>query len=143
MLHRGLIMKDCAAFIKCKFIQYISWDTDVSMLQCEEVFVEYLELFPIPVYFRHTFVGTTYTLGFCSVCKKSVFHGFICKYCNQKYHVRCILYCVLLCEHVKKGRAYYERSLAYNRITGLVQIPITRTYTFICKKTTSRQNRKF
>jgi len=97
MLNGHLNIEDCAAYIKCKSIQYISWDTDISTLKCNKVFVEYLESFPIPIYFRHTPVSTRYMLSLCSVCEKIVFRGYICKNYNKKYHVRCILYC----EHVK------------------------------------------
>ncbi|KAG5328338.1 ARAF kinase, partial [Acromyrmex heyeri] len=123
MERRQLILDDCAAYIKQRMTYFISWDTDISTLPCKEVFVEYLETFPVPVFWTHNFAGTKVLLGYCYVCGKSVLYGFICKACNRKFHTKCVSYASLLCEHIRRRTAYYERLLANNPTTGIIQIP--------------------
>ncbi|KYM89269.1 Serine/threonine-protein kinase A-Raf [Atta colombica] len=123
MERRQLILDDCAAYIKQRMTYFISWDTDISTLPCKEVFVEYLETFPVPVFWTHNFAGTKVLLGYCYVCGKSVLYGFICKACNRKFHTKCVSYASLLCEHIRRRTAYYERLLANNPATGIIQIP--------------------
>ncbi|XP_018406092.1 PREDICTED: serine/threonine-protein kinase B-raf isoform X2 [Cyphomyrmex costatus] len=123
MERRQLILDDCAAYIKQRMTYFISWDTDISTLPCKEVFVEYLETFPVPVFWTHNFAGTKVVFGYCYVCGKSVLYGFICKACNRKFHTKCVSYASLLCEHIRRRTAYYERLLANNPTTGIIQIP--------------------
>ncbi|KAL0104023.1 hypothetical protein PUN28_015328 [Cardiocondyla obscurior] len=122
MQRRQLILEDCAAYIRHRIMYFISWDTDISTLQCKEVFVETLEQIPVPVFFAHNFVGNTFLLGFCYSCAKSVLYGLYCTECNRKFHTKCVVYAPALCEHIKRRRAYYERLLANNPTTGIVQI---------------------
>ncbi|TGZ49569.1 Serine/threonine-protein kinase A-Raf [Temnothorax longispinosus] len=56
MQRRQLILEDCAAYIRHRITYFISWDTDISTLQCNEVFVETLEQIPVPVFLSHHFV---------------------------------------------------------------------------------------
>ncbi|XP_071630240.1 serine/threonine-protein kinase A-Raf [Temnothorax longispinosus] len=122
MQRRQLILEDCAAYIRHRITYFISWDTDISTLQCNEVFVETLEQIPVPVFLSHHFVGNTFLLGYCHFCEKGVLYGLYCKACNRKFHTKCVTYASRLCEHVKRRKAYYERLLANNPTTGIVQV---------------------
>lgn len=122
MQRRQLILEDCAAYVRHRITYFISWDTDISTLQCNEVFVETLEQIPVPVFFAHHFVGNTFLLGYCYFCAKAILYGLYCKACNRKFHTKCVAYAPALCEHIKKRKAYYERLLANNQSTGIVQV---------------------
>ncbi|XP_011168769.1 serine/threonine-protein kinase A-Raf [Solenopsis invicta] len=126
MQRRHLIIDDCAAYIKHRITScFISWDTDISTLQCKEVFVETLEAITVPVYYLHHFARNTFLnikLSYCYFCEKSVLYGFHCKLCDRKYHMKCVAFAPILCEHIKRRRAYYERLLANNMTTGIIQI---------------------
>ncbi|XP_011868759.1 PREDICTED: serine/threonine-protein kinase A-Raf-like [Vollenhovia emeryi] len=123
MERRHLDVKDCAAFIKQKNMFTISWDAQIATLQCKEIFVETMEQAPVPVLFKHNFLSNTVTVGICNYCRSTVLYGYICTECNRRYHPKCIYHAPTLCEHVKNRRAYYERLLACNKMTGLVQVP--------------------
>ncbi|XP_012542189.1 raf homolog serine/threonine-protein kinase Raf [Monomorium pharaonis] len=126
MQRRHLIIDECAAYIKVRITScFISWDTDISTLQCKEVFVETLEAITVPVYYLHHFTRNTFLnlrLSYCYFCEKSVLYGFHCKLCDRKYHIKCVFFAPILCEHIKRRRAYYERLLANNMTTGIIQI---------------------
>ncbi|KAL6258733.1 hypothetical protein P5V15_010683 [Pogonomyrmex californicus] len=121
MERRQLTTNDCAAYITCRISYFISWDTDISTLQCKEVFVETLEEFPVPISAYHNFVRNTFLLSYCCICKKRLFYGFHCTTCNRKIHKKCRAYAPALCERVKRWRAYYQRLLA-NNAAGTLQI---------------------
>lgn len=122
MQHRKLTINDCAAYVKHHFSYFISWDTDISTLQCNEVFVETLDNFPVPIFVAHHFVNNTFLFGFCNFCAKSVLYGWYCKTCNRKFHTKCVPYAPALCEHIKRRKAYYQRLLANNPTTGIRQV---------------------
>ncbi|XP_011648088.1 serine/threonine-protein kinase A-Raf-like [Pogonomyrmex barbatus] len=122
MERRQLTTNDCAAYVNCRISYFISWDTDISTLQCKEVFVETLEEFPVPISAYHNFVRNTFLLSYCCICKKRLFYGYHCTTCNRKIHRKCIAYAPVLCERVKRWKAYYQRLLANNATTGILQV---------------------
>lgn len=79
----------------------IPWDWDIASLDCDEVSVEILDKFPITTSISHNFVRKTFfTLAFCECCRKLLFHGFLCRTCNYKFHQRCAAGVPPLCHQV-------------------------------------------
>lgn len=79
----------------------IPWDSDIGSLDCDEVSVEILDKFPITTSISHNFVRKTFfTLAFCECCRKLLFHGFLCRTCNYKFHQRCAAGVPPLCHQV-------------------------------------------
>lgn len=66
----------------------IPWDTDISLLQCKEVRVKIMDVFPTYIY--HQFIRKTFfSLAFCECCRRLLFTGFYCNNCNYRFHQRC------------------------------------------------------
>ncbi|XP_076654722.1 serine/threonine kinase raf oncogene [Halictus rubicundus] len=103
-----------------------SWDTDISVLDCDEISVEILDKFPITTSISHNFVRKTFfTLSFCDSCKKMIFQGFYCRTCNYRFHQRCTGGVPALCHQVRMQDAYYKALLAHNldSTAGILQLP--------------------
>lgn len=67
----------------------ILWDTDISLLQCEEVYVKILDI-GFPTHISHQFIRKTFfSLAFCECCRRLLFTGFYCNQCNYRFHQRC------------------------------------------------------
>lgn len=93
----------------------IGWDTDISLLECDEISVEILDKFPIATSISHTYVRKTFfTLAFCEYCRKLLFQGFYCRICNYRFHQRCAGGVPALCHQVRMQDAYYQTLLAHN-----------------------------
>lgn len=79
----------------CEVIQVnsnntIPWDTDISSIRAEEVYVKVLDKFPIRTHLSHHFIRKTFlSLAFCECCRRLLFSGFYCNQCNFRCHQRC------------------------------------------------------
>lgn len=103
-----------------------SWDTDISLLDCDEISVEILDKFPITTSISHNFVRKTFfSLAFCECCRKLLFQGFYCRTCNYRFHQRCAGGVPALCHQVRMQDAYYQALLAHNleSTAGILQLP--------------------
>ncbi|XP_015175123.1 PREDICTED: raf homolog serine/threonine-protein kinase phl [Polistes dominula] len=127
---RNLTTEMCAVYIlgplKSKY--WTSWDTDISLLECDEISVEILDKFPITTSISHNFVRKTFfSLAFCECCRKLLFQGFYCRTCNYRFHQRCAGSVPALCHQARMQDAYYQALLAHNpeREAGILQLPST------------------
>lgn len=125
---RNLTPEMCAVYImginNSKYL--ISWDADISLLECDEISVEILDKFPITTSISHNFVRKTFfSLAFCECCRKLLFQGFYCRTCNYRFHQRCAGGVPALCHQVRMQDAYYKALLAHNPETtaGILQVP--------------------
>lgn len=103
-----------------------SWDTDISLLDCDEISVEIIDKFPIATSISHNFVRKTFfSLAFCECCRKLLFQGFYCRTCNYRFHQRCAAGVPALCHQVRMQDAYYQVLLAHNleSTAGILQLP--------------------
>ncbi|XP_043253990.1 raf homolog serine/threonine-protein kinase Raf [Colletes gigas] len=125
---RNLTTEMCVVYIlgvdnsKC----LTSWDTDISLLDCDEISVEILDKFPITTSISHNFVRKTFfSLAFCECCRKLLFQGFYCRTCNYRFHQRCAGGVPALCHQVRMQDAYYQALLAHNleSTAGILQLP--------------------
>ena len=104
----------------------IPWDTDISSLECDEIFIEILDKFPITTSISHNFVRKTFfTLAFCECCRKLLFQGFYCRTCNYRFHQRCAGGVPALCHQVRMQDAYYQALLAHKPVmcAEILQLP--------------------
>ena len=52
----------------------LSWDTDISSLNGEEIKVEVSDIFPVTTSISHNFVRKTFfSLAFCECCRRLLF----------------------------------------------------------------------
>ncbi|XP_066588348.1 raf homolog serine/threonine-protein kinase Raf isoform X3 [Prorops nasuta] len=128
MMLRNLTTEMCAVYIlrAGNSKQATSWDTDISLLDCDEILVEILEKFPVMTSISHNFVRKTFfSLAFCECCRKLLFQGFYCRTCNYRFHQRCAGDVPALCHQVRMQDAYYRALLAHNPETtaGILQLP--------------------
>ncbi|XP_034952103.1 raf homolog serine/threonine-protein kinase Raf [Chelonus insularis] len=104
----------------------ISWDTDISSLECNEISVEILDKFPITTSISHNFARKTFfSIAFCECCRKLLFQGFYCRTCNYRFHQRCAVQVPALCHQVRMQDAYYQALLAHNSdaSAAILQLP--------------------
>lgn len=79
----------------------IHWDTDISLIQAEEVSVKVLDQFPVMTHLSHQFVRKTfYSLIFCECCRRLLFTGFFCTQCNYRFHPDCAKKVPPLCHQI-------------------------------------------
>jgi B-Raf proto-oncogene serine/threonine-protein kinase len=122
----GLILRDALAkalsrrnitFDMCEVYQGdtnipIPWDSDISLLNCDEVTVQILEFPGFPTYISHQFVRKTFfSLAFCECCRRLLFTGFYCSQCNYRFHQRCVDKVPPLCSKLQMD-TYYRMLLA-------------------------------
>ncbi|XP_017494940.1 PREDICTED: raf homolog serine/threonine-protein kinase phl [Rhagoletis zephyria] len=92
----------------------IPWDTDISSLMVEEIYVRLLDKFPIMTHISHQFIRKTFfSLAFCEGCRRLLFSGFYCNQCNFRFHQRCADKVPTLCQQFPMDN-YYQRLLAQN-----------------------------
>ncbi|CAL7947874.1 unnamed protein product [Xylocopa violacea] len=125
---RNLTTEMCAVYIlgKNNTRYHTSWDSDISLLDCDEISVEILDKFPITTSISHNFVRRTFfSLAFCECCRKLLFQGFYCRSCNYRFHQRCAAGVPALCHQVRMQDVYYQALLAHNleSTAGILQIP--------------------
>ncbi|KZC11492.1 Serine/threonine-protein kinase A-Raf [Dufourea novaeangliae] len=125
---RNLTTEMCVVYIlgidKSKYLT--SWDTDISVLDCDEISVEIMDTFPITTSISHNFVRKTFfSLAFCECCRKLLFQGFYCRTCNYRFHQRCAGGVPALCHQVRMQDAYYQALLAHNleSTAGILHLP--------------------
>lgn len=93
----------------------IPWDTDISFLQVDEIYVNLIEEFPIMTHISHQFIRKTFfSLAFCEGCRRLLFSGFYCSQCNFRFHQRCADKVPTLCQQFPMDNYYYQRLLAQN-----------------------------
>lgn len=122
---RNLTPDVCVVYNMVSGVQ-IPWDTDMSMIDCEEIRVELLDKFPIATSISHNFVRKTFfSLAFCECCRRLLFQGFYCRTCGYRFHQRCAGGVPALCQQVRMQDTYYQMLLAQNAETsaGILQIP--------------------
>lgn len=122
----GLRLKDALAkalsrrnltYEMCEVLQIgydipVPWDTDISSLNCEEVYVKILDLVGFPTYISHQFIRKTFfSLAFCECCRRLLFTGFYCNQCNYRFHQRCADKVPPLCSKLQMD-TYYQLLLA-------------------------------
>lgn len=79
----------------------IHWDTDISLIQAEEVSVKVLDRFPVMTHLSHQFVRKTFfVLTFCECCRRFLFTGFFCTQCNYRFHPHCAAKVPPLCHQI-------------------------------------------
>lgn len=79
----------------------ISWDVDISTLNCKEITVKIIDKFPIRTSISHNFARKTFfSLVFCECCRRLLFQGFYCRTCGYKFHQRCAAGVPSLCHQV-------------------------------------------
>uniref|UniRef100_A0A182QWW8 non-specific serine/threonine protein kinase n=1 Tax=Anopheles farauti TaxID=69004 RepID=A0A182QWW8_9DIPT len=90
----------------------IPWETDVSALNCDEVFVRILDV-GFPTYISHQFIRKTFfSLAFCECCRRLLFTGFYCNQCNYRFHQRCVDKVPPICSKRHMDSTFYHVLLA-------------------------------
>ncbi|XP_052895975.1 raf homolog serine/threonine-protein kinase Raf [Anopheles moucheti] len=90
----------------------IPWETDVSALNCDEVFVRILDI-GFPTYISHQFIRKTFfSLAFCECCRRLLFTGFYCNQCNYRFHQRCVDKVPPICSKRHMDSTFYHVLLA-------------------------------
>ncbi|CAG2177050.1 unnamed protein product, partial [Oppiella nova] len=114
MRRRRLTPEMCSVFIYHNK-QPIEWDTDIALLEGQEILVETRERFPIQTSISHNYVRKTFfTLAFCECCHRFLFHGFRCQTCGIRLHQRCANAMPSLCQPPRTQSNYYRHLLALN-----------------------------
>lgn len=99
----------------CEVIQMsnnmpIPWETDISLIQGEEVYVKVVDKFPVMSHISHQFIRKTFfSLAFCECCHRVLFTGFYCNQCNFRFHQRCSHKVPPLCHQIDIDN-YYQNS---------------------------------
>ncbi|XP_045605457.1 raf homolog serine/threonine-protein kinase Raf isoform X3 [Procambarus clarkii] len=89
----------CIVYRKTNPKVRMSWDSDISLLEGEEIVVEVLEKFPVTTSISHNFIRRTFfSLAFCDNCRRLLFHGFVCRTCGYRFHQRCSVGVPTLCQ---------------------------------------------
>ncbi|XP_053651012.1 raf homolog serine/threonine-protein kinase Raf isoform X1 [Cherax quadricarinatus] len=89
----------CIVYRKTNPKVRMSWDSDIAMLEGEEIVVEVLEKFPVTTSISHNFIRRTFfSLAFCDNCRRLLFHGFVCRTCGYRFHQRCSVGVPTLCQ---------------------------------------------
>ncbi|KAJ6634759.1 Raf like serine/threonine-protein kinase Raf, partial [Pseudolycoriella hygida] len=110
---RNLTCNMCEVSVYGKNIP-IAWDTDISLIQAEEVCVKVLDKVRIMTHISHQFIRKTFfTLAFCECCRRLLFTGLYCNQCNFRFHQRCGDKVPPLCHQINMDR-YYQQLLAHN-----------------------------
>lgn len=83
----------------------IDWDTDISSIGAEEIYVKVINNLPIMIHISHQFVRKTFLmLTFCECCRRHLFTGFLCTQCNYRFHSQCAHHVPSMCREVDKDR---------------------------------------
>ncbi|XP_050720886.1 raf homolog serine/threonine-protein kinase Raf-like isoform X2 [Eriocheir sinensis] len=89
----------CIVYRKTNPRVRMSWDSDIALLEGEEIVVEVLEKFPVTTSISHNFIRRTFfSLAFCDNCRRLLFHGFVCRTCGYRFHQRCSVGVPTLCQ---------------------------------------------
>lgn len=90
----------------------IPWDTDISLIRSEEVYVKVVDKFPVMSHISHQFIRKTFfSLAFCECCRRLLFTGFYCNQCNYRFHQRCADKVPPTCHKIRMD-SYYQLLLA-------------------------------
>uniref|UniRef100_A0A1B0D0I5 Uncharacterized protein n=1 Tax=Phlebotomus papatasi TaxID=29031 RepID=A0A1B0D0I5_PHLPP len=111
---RNLTCEMCEVTTQLGSSQPIPWDTDISCIQAEEVYVKVLDKFPVMSQISHQFMRKTFfSLAFCECCRRLLFTGFYCNQCNFRFHQRCADKVPRLCNKIDM-ESYYQFLLEQN-----------------------------
>ncbi|XP_055695031.1 raf homolog serine/threonine-protein kinase Raf isoform X1 [Lutzomyia longipalpis] len=111
---RNLTCDMCEVTTQLGGSQPIPWDTDISCIQAEEVYVKVLDKFPVMSQISHQFMRKTFfSLAFCECCRRLLFTGFYCNQCNFRFHQRCADKVPRLCNKIDV-ESYYQFLLEQN-----------------------------
>ncbi|CAK9303727.1 unnamed protein product [Gordionus sp. m RMFG-2023] len=90
----------------------IPWDTDISSLEGQELTVQIIDEFRFSTSITHNLVRKTFfTISFCEVCHKVLFHGFRCLTCGFRFHQKCGSFIPPFCEPVQFDKEFYKKFL--------------------------------
>lgn len=102
MKRRKLRAEFCLIFRKEPQKLRIDWNSDSALFSNEEVIVESIEPRTIQTSISHNFIRKTFfSLAFCEVCSKILFHGFRCDVCAFKFHPKCSKDVPSLCQPLR------------------------------------------
>jgi len=91
----------------------IHWDTDITLLEGDEIKVEVSDTLPVTTRISHNFVRKTFfSLAFCECCRRLLFQGFCCRTCGFKFHQKCALRVPKLCQQVRMQKILAAAMLA-------------------------------
>jgi len=91
----------------------INWDTDMTLLEGEEIRVEESDNLHITTRISHNFVRKTFfSLAFCECCGRLLITGFCCRTCGFKFHQKCATKVPKLCQQVRMERILAQVMLA-------------------------------
>ncbi|KAK4326113.1 hypothetical protein Pmani_003327 [Petrolisthes manimaculis] len=105
----------CIVYRKTNPKVRMSWDSDVGLLEGEEIVVEVLEKFPVTTSISHNFMRRTFfTLAFCDNCRRLLLQGFVCRVCGYRFHQRCSVGVPTLCQQDQRltNNIYHQHLLA-------------------------------
>ncbi|CAM6002054.1 unnamed protein product [Sphagnum balticum] len=112
MRRRKLTANTCVVF-RMRDRASIDWDAQLSCFEGEEVIVETRERFATTI--SHNFQRKTFfSLAFCEVCHRLLFHGFRCNTCGFRFHQRCAPHVPPLCRPLRVESNYLCHLLALN-----------------------------
>lgn len=119
----------------------IPWETDVSALNCDEVFVRILDI-GFPTYISHQFIRKTFfSLAFCECCRRLLFTGFYCNQCNYRFHQRCVDKVPPICSKRHMDSTFYHVLLANPESTAGIINPGAGGYSLRHPRTLNQQDR--
>lgn len=122
---RNLSPEMCTVFTVADHAQ-LSWDSEISSIEGEEIQVEIIEKFPVTSSISHNFQRKTFfSLAFCEYCRRLLFQGFCCRTCGYRFHQRCAAGVPAICQLSHMEDNYYQMLLAQNTETsaGILHMP--------------------
>ena len=83
----------------------LDWNNESVIFAGQDLLVECLERVPLATSISHNFIRKTFfSIAFCEVCTKILFHGFKCDVCAFKFHQKCSGSVPSLCQpHLSPG----------------------------------------
>lgn len=111
---RELTPEMCGVYTSNCSSKTIPWNTDITDVQEEEIFIRVLEKTQRTSHISHFIVTKTYfSLTFCEACQRLLFTGFECNRCNFKFHQRCTSKIPTLCQNIADFNQPQKSLLSY------------------------------
>ena len=96
---RKLRSEFCLLYRKFPQKIQVDWNNDSSLYSNEDLIVETFAPKMVQTSISHNFIRKTFfSLAFCEVCSKILFHGFRCDVCAFKFHPKCSKNVPSLCQ---------------------------------------------
>lgn len=96
---RELTTEMCGVYPLRSSSKAIPWNTEITDVQAEEIFIRVLDKTQQTSHISHFIVTKTYfSITFCEACQRLLFTGFECNRCNFKFHQRCTSKVPILCQ---------------------------------------------